>query len=352
MSPVHLLPMSPVYTPFAKGGAAEGDFAWLNTEGLPMKKYCDLKGQAVSAVESQLQDQSLRLHSRMATIRHTVAILSGKGGVGKSTLTSNLAAILAEGGAQVAILDADLNGPAIAKMLGVREASLRFGEDGVTPPEGLLGIKVLSMDHLLPGDETPLRWKAPVQEGNFVWRASADAAALREFLSDTCWGPLDFLLIDLPSGTETLSILAGLLPKMAVAVAVTIPTEISQRTVMKSITLAAELWGAPTVGVIENMAAYRCAQCGHEEPLFHGLDSAALARAMGVSFLGRVPFDPRMAAASDRGVPFVLQEPGSPCAMALWAVGAALRSLVPKEGQDSQPAQESVERGEEGRGGE
>ncbi|HWT81998.1 MAG TPA: P-loop NTPase, partial [Candidatus Methylomirabilis sp.] len=314
-----------------------------------MKKYRDLKGEAVSEVESQLQDQSLRLHSRMATIRHTVAILSGKGGVGKSTLTSNLAAVLAEGGAQVAILDADLNGPAIAKMLGVREASLEFGEQGVEPAKGPLGIKVVSMDHLLPGDATPLRWKAPVPEGNFVWRASADAAALREFLSDTCWGPLDFLLIDLPSGTETLSILAGLLPKVSVAVAVTIPSAVSQRTVKKSITLAVELWGAPTVGVIENMGAYRCAQCGHDEPLFHGLDSAALAREMGVSFLGRVPFDPRLAAASDRGVPFVLQEPRSPCAMALWAVGAAVRSFVQKEGQDSQLAQESVKRGEEGR---
>ena len=136
------------------------------------------------------------------------------------------------------------------------------------------------------------------------------------------------------------------------AVAVTIPSEVSQRTVMKSIALAAELWGAPTVGVIENMAAYRCAQCGHEEPLFHGPDSATLAREMGVSFLGRVPFDPRLAAASDRGVPFVLQEPGSPCAMAVWAVGAALRSFVQKKGQGSQLAQESVERGEEGRSSE
>jgi ATP-binding protein involved in chromosome partitioning len=293
-----------------------------------MKKYKDLLGDAGSGVESQLRDQAHRLRSRMATIRHTVAILSGKGGVGKSTLTSNLAAALAEDAARVAVLDADLNGPALAKMLGVRGAALHIGPEGVEPPEGPLGIKVLSMDHLLPRDEAPLQWKAPSQDGNFVWRASAEAAALREFLSDTVWGPLDFLLIDLAPGTDKISSLASLLPEMAAAILVTIPTEVSQRTVRKSITMATELWGASTVGVVENMAAYRCAHCGHEERLFQGPDSAAMARELGVSFLGRVPFDPRLAAAADRGVPSVRQERGTPCATALRAVAAALRSFV------------------------
>ena len=293
-----------------------------------MKKYTEIAGDAGSGLVSQLRDQTFRLRRRMATIRHTVAILSGKGGVGKSTLTCNLAAALAEAGACVAVLDADLNGPALAKMLGVRGAPIRIGEEGVEPPEGPLGIKVLSMDHLLPREDTPLQWKAPTQEGNFIWRTSAEAAALREFLSDTVWGPLDYLLIDLPAGTDKLSVLASLLPQMAAAIAVTIPTEVSQRTVKKSITLAAGLWGASAVGVIENMAAYRCACCGHEERLFEGPDSAAMARELGVSFLGRVPFDPRLAAASDRGVPYVHCDPGTSCATALRAVAHALRSFV------------------------
>ena len=292
-----------------------------------MKGYRDLRGEVGSEVESQLQGQSVKLRDRMATIRHVVVILSGKGGVGKSTLTSNLAAALAEDGERVAVLDADLNGPSLAKMLGVRGASLRIGKAGIEPPEGPLGIKVLSMDQLLPRDEIPLQWKAPTQEGSFVWRASAEAAALREFLSDTAWGPLDFLLIDLAPGTDKISSFASLLPSVAVAIVVTIPTEVSQRTVRKSITMAAELWEASTVGVVENMAAYRCAHCGHEEQLFQGPDSASMANEMGVSFLGRVPFDPRMAAASDHGEPYVRQEPSGPCATALRSVAAAVRSL-------------------------
>jgi ATP-binding protein involved in chromosome partitioning len=285
----------------------------------------------------------------MATIRHTVTILSGKGGVGKSTLTSNIAAALAEDGARVAVLDADLNGPALGKMLGVRGAALRIGEGGVEPPEAL-GIKVLSMDQLLPGEEVPLQWKAPTQEGSFVWRASAEAAALREFLSDTRWGPLEYLLIDLAPGTDKLSSLASLLPDLAAAVVVTIPTEVAQRTVRKSITLATELWGASPVGVVENMAAYRCAHCGHEEPLFRGPDSAVMARELGVSFLGRVPFDPRLAAATDRGVPYVRQEPGSPCATALRAIAHALRSFVGMGGHAIPPVRESEAHRGEGHG--
>lgn len=317
-----------------------------------MKKYKELMGDAGSGVEGQLRDQTFRLHSRMATIRHKVAILSGKGGVGKSTLTSNLAAALAEDGARVAVLDADLNGPALARMLGVRGAALHIGPDGVDPPEGPLGIKVLSMDHLLPRDEAPLQWRAPTQAGNFVWRASAEAAALREFLSDTRWGPLDFLLIDLAPGTDKISSLAGLLPEMAAAIAVTIPTEVSQRAVRKSITMATALWGASTVAVVENMAAYRCPRCGHEEPLFRGTEAAAMAREMGVSFLGRVPFDPRLAAATDRGVPYVRQEPGTPCATALRAVAAALRSFVGMRGQGPPPVRESEDHRDEGGSGE
>lgn len=317
-----------------------------------MKRYTEVSGDSGSGLMSQLRDQAFRLRRRMATIRHKVAVLSGKGGVGKSTLTSNLAAALAEEGARVAVLDGDLNGPALAKMLGVRGAPLRMGEEGVEPPLGPLGIRVLSMDHLLPQDDAPLRWKAPTQEGSFVWRTSAEAAALREFLSDTVWGPLDFLLIDLPAGTDKVSILANLLPAVAAAVAVTIPTEVSQRTVRKSITLARELWGAQAVGVVENMAAYHCARCGHEERLFEGPDSAAMARDLGVSFLGRVPFDPRMAAASDRGVPYVMCEPGAPCAAALRALAASLRTFVEAAGNGSSPVGKSDQHCEEGRTGE
>ena len=264
----------------------------------------------------------------MAAVRHKVAILSGKGGVGKSALTSNLAAALAGEGARVGVLDADLNGPSLAKMLGVRGALLRMGAAGVEPPEGPLGIKVFSIDLLLPRDEAPVRWDAPTERESHVWRGTVEAAALREFLSDTAWGPLDFLLLDLPPGTDRVSTLASLLPEVGAAVVVTIPTEVSHLTVKRSISMAKELWGPSALGLVENMAAYVCARCGEEGPLFRGPDSAAMARELGIAFLGRVPFEPRLAEAADRGVPYVMGEPETPAAAALRAVTAALRALV------------------------
>jgi ATP-binding protein involved in chromosome partitioning len=293
-----------------------------------VKKYRDLAGDAGSGVARQLLDQTARLQARMAAVRHKVAILSGKGGVGKSALTSNLAAVLAGEGARVGVLDADLNGPSLAKMLGVRGAPLRMGPAGVEPPEGPLGIKVFSIDLLLPRDEAPVRWDAPTERESYVWRGTVEAAALREFLSDTAWGPLDFLLLDLPPGTDRVSTLASLLPEVGAAVVVTIPTEVSHLTVKRSISMAKELWGPSALGVVENMAAYVCARCGGEGPLFRGPDSAAMARELGVAFLGRIPFEPRLAEAADRGVPYVMAEPETPAAAALRAVTAALRALV------------------------
>ena len=301
-----------------------------------MKKYRDLVGDAGSGVAEQLLDQTARLQARMAMVRRKVAILSGKGGVGKSALTTNLAATLAKEGERVAVLDADLNGPSLAKMLGVRGGALRTGPAGIEPPEGPLGIRVVSMDLLLPRDEAPVRWDAPTERESYVWRGSVEAAALREFLSDTAWGQLDFLLIDLPPGTDRISSLATLLPEVDAGIVVTIPTEVSLLTVKRSISMAQELWGASPLGLVENMAAYLCAHCGGEGPLFRGIDSAAMAREMGVAFLGRVPFDPLLVEAADHGVPYVLCQPEAPATVALRAVTAALRILA--EGRTPPPA--------------
>lgn len=316
-----------------------------------MKKYKDLLEDGGSGVSGQLLDQASRLKARMATIRHTVAILSGKGGVGKSTLTCNLAAALAAEGARVAVLDADLNGPSLGKMLGVRGAPLRIGPEGVEPPEGPLGIKVLSMDQLLPRDEAPVKWDAPTERDSYVWRGTAEAAALREFLSDTVWGSLDFLFIDLPPGTDKISSVASLLPRLDAAIVVTIPTEVAHLTVKKSMTTAKEFWGTSTLGLVENMTTYLCAHCGGEGPLFRGPDSAAMAHELGIAFLGRVPFDPRLAEAADRGLPYVQCESGSPAAAALQAVATALRSLVERQAEPRPAHRESIAPRADGRAG-
>jgi ATP-binding protein involved in chromosome partitioning len=284
-----------------------------------MKRYRDIAGDGGSDVVGQVEAQRARLGTRLREVRAIVAVVSGKGGVGKSSITANLAGAFALAGASVGVLDADLNGPSMATMLGVRGRTLVVSGDGVAPPAGALGIRVMSMDLLLAGDATPLTWDAPSQAEAHTWRGSMEANALREFLADTAWGALDVLLIDLPPGTDRLATITGLVPSLAGTVIVTIPSDVAHLVVRKSITVARAA-PAPVLGVIENMAG-----------MFPGSGAEPLARESGVPFLGRVPFDAGLAAAADRGEPYVAVAPEAPAARALvaiaGAVGEALRAV-------------------------
>ncbi|MFQ5899402.1 MAG: P-loop NTPase [Candidatus Methylomirabilia bacterium] len=280
-----------------------------------MKKYRDIVGDGGSGIVAQVEEQHRRLRERLAAVRHAVAVISGKGGVGKSSVTVNLAAAFAREGFAVGVLDADLNGPSIAKMLGVRGRSLTMTTEGVLPPDAQ-GIRVMSMDLLLPSDDAPLSWEAETQAESYTWRGSMEANALREFLADTVWQRLDLLLIDLPPGAERLSTVAGLLPSVAGTVVVTIPSEVSHLVVRRSISVVRDL-KIPILGLLENMAGYLCLGCGQVGELFLGPGGEQVAADHGIAFLGRIPFDPRMALASDRGVPFVVEHPDSPAARAL-----------------------------------
>ena len=281
-----------------------------------MKKYRDITGDGGSNIVGQVEAQQRRLGVRLAEVKAIVAVVSGKGGVGKSSITANLAAAFALAGARVGVLDADLNGPSMATMLGVRGRTLTVDAAGVEPPAGALGIRVMSMDLLLADDATPLAWDAPSQAEAHTWRGTMEANALREFLADTAWGPLDLLLLDLPPGTDRLATVTGLVPALSGTVIVTIPSDVSHLIVRKSITVARSA-PAPVLGVIENMAG-----------LFPGPGAEALARESGVPFLGRVPFDPGLAAAADRGEPYVAAAPETPAARALAAIAAGLRDVV------------------------
>jgi ATP-binding protein involved in chromosome partitioning len=245
-----------------------------------------------------------------------VAVVSGKGGVGKSSITANLAGACALDGWRVGVLDADLNGPSMAKMLGVRGGKLVVHDGAVEPPRGALGVKVMSMDLLLPSDAAPLTWEAPTQDEAHTWRGTMEANALREFLADTAWGDLDLLLLDLPPGTDRLLTLASLVPVLGGTIVVTIPSDVSQLVVRRSLT-AARQGGAPVLGLVENMAG-----------LFRGPDAEALARDAGIPLLGRIPFDPDLAAAADRGEPFVSIAPDRPAAVSLRAIASSLRAAL------------------------
>jgi ATP-binding protein involved in chromosome partitioning len=281
-----------------------------------MKRYKDLAGDAGSDIAGQVRRQQARLNERLARVATIVAVVSGKGGVGKSSLTANLAHCFALDGSRVGVLDADLNGPTMAKILGVRGRALTVGVDGVMPPTSALGIKVMSMDLLLPSDATPLTWKAPTQDEAHTWRGTMEANALREFLADTAWGALDVLLLDLPPGTDRLATVTGLVPALGGTVIVTIPSDVSHLVVRKSITVAAAA-KAPVLGLVENMAG-----------MFRGPAGADLAREAGIPFLGSVPFDPELALAADRGEPFVATAPTRESARALIAIARNIRASL------------------------
>ncbi len=292
-----------------------------------MKGYRDIAGDGGSNIREQVVAQQARLAARMAPIRASVAVVSGKGGVGKSSVTANLAGALVGRGLRVGVLDADLNGPSIGKMLGVRGQTLRVERDGVQPAVSAEGIRVLSMDLLLPGDDAPVEWDAPTQAEAHTWRGTMEGTALREFLADTAWGTLDVLLIDLPPGADRLPTLLDLLPGLTGAVVVTIPSGVSHLVVRRAMTLARER-GARLLGLVENMAGYVCPTCGTVGPLFEGPGGEATAAQHGLPFLGRVPFDPRLAAAADRGRPFVLDHGETPAGRALAGIAGALASAV------------------------
>jgi len=284
-----------------------------------VKRYKDIAGDGGSNIAGQVEAQQRRLKQRLESVRAIVAIVSGKGGVGKSTLTAGLACCFALEGWKVGVLDADLNGPTQAKVLGVRGRRLLIADGVVEPPCTGLGVKVMSMDLLLPSDAAPLTWDAPVQDEAHTWRGTMEANAIREFLADTNWGALDVLLLDLPPGTDRLATIASLAPLSGIVV-VTIPSDVSRLVVRRSITVAAST-RAPVLGVVENMSG-----------LFVGADGAKLAADAGVPFLGSVPFDPAIAAAGDQGDPFVATAPESAAAMALRRIAGRIRdALAPRQ---------------------
>ena len=252
---------------------------------------------------TEREQQNQHLRNRMKKIKHKIAVISGKGGVGKSTVTANLAMAFAANGYanRVGILDADITGPCIPKMLGVRGEKLIGGPAGLFPAIGPQGIKVASMDFLLPTDESPVIWRGPLK-----------MRAIQQFLSDIVWGDLDFLFIDLPPGTgdEPLSVMQ-LLPEMDGVIIVTIPSEVSQIVVKKAVTFSRQL-KIPIIGVLENMSGFVCPHCGEQTAIFNEGGGEKIAKDLLVPFLGRIPIDPKICQDSDRGVPFIIGHPISP----------------------------------------
>ncbi|MEK6604341.1 MAG: P-loop NTPase, partial [Nitrospirota bacterium] len=254
-------------------------------------------------VVQQVTEQLKAVKRRMASVRRKLVVMSGKGGVGKSMTTVNLALAFARQGHKVGVLDVDLNGPCVPQMLGMRGQRFTITPDGAIPPVGPLGIKVGSMDFFL--DElAPVRWKGPMDLSP-VWLGLMEMNVIREFIADIVWGDVDYLLTDLPPGAaaDKPPVIAGFIPDLDGAIVVTTPSEVASDVVRKSIAYARDL-DINVLGVVENMSMYRCPQCGTESALFEG-DTEAMCQALGLPLLGRIPFDRTLAKSFDKGAPLI-----------------------------------------------
>lgn len=296
-----------------------------------MKNYKELPADAGSNIIGQVTAQANRLQKRLASVKHTVAVMSGKGGVGKSALTANLATELTLAGCAVGVVDADINGPTLAKMMGVRHSTLEYSSTGVNPAITALGTKLISMDLLLAADDAPVLWNAYTQKDAFTWRSTMEVGALREFIADTEWGTLDYLLLDLPPGTDRLPNVVELIPNLGGVIVVTIPSEVSQFIVKKSVTMAQHVLNVPIIGVVENMAFYVCRHCGEQEPLFSPVGGTSGPDSSAEETLARIPFDPKLSHCSDKGTPYMHEYPDEPASRALTEVAQKIQRFFNEE---------------------
>ncbi|MBR0457936.1 MAG: Mrp/NBP35 family ATP-binding protein [Victivallales bacterium] len=235
-----------------------------------------------------------RREAVLGAIKHKLVVLSGKGGVGKSTVAVNLAFGLASSGAKVGLLDVDLHGPSIPTMLGLKGSALDV-EDGLIVPHELSGVKVVSVDFFLPDPNQAVIWRGPMKN-----------AVIQQLLSDVTWGELDYLVVDCPPGTgdEPLSICQLLQDGDVSAVVVTTPQEVAAADVRKSLDFCEQL-KLPVRGVLENMSGFVCPHCGKVTYIFKQGGGERLAEEAGVPFLGRIPIDPSVGEACDEGTPFL-----------------------------------------------
>ncbi len=273
----------------------------------------------LEAYKQQQTSEQQNLKEKMGKIKYKIAIISGKGGVGKSTVTVNLATSFAMQGKRVGVLDADIHGPSVPRLLGLEGQQAKTNPTGLSPVEGPLGMKVMSIDFFLP-EQAPTIWRGPLK-----------MRAIRQFLSDVDWGELDFLFIDLPPGTgdEPLSI-AQLLPDIDGVVIVTMPSELSSSIVKKAVTFAQRL-NMPIIGVVENMSGFICPHCKERIEIFRSGGGKKMAQEMGVAFLGSIPIDPEVGVDSDKGTPFVYSHKDSAAAKAFVEIVKSVESYLKKK---------------------
>jgi ATP-binding protein involved in chromosome partitioning len=280
-------------------------------------------GQGCSQVDGDPRRQQDELEVRMLLIRHKMLVLSGKGGVGKSTVAVNLATALADAGRRVGLLDVDLHGPSVPGLLGLAYTPQPGHAGGIAPAKVSENLWAMSIQFFLPEDDAAV-----------IWRGPRKYSAIREMLAGVDWGHLDCLVVDAPPGTgdEALA-LVELLGSGTGAVVVSTPQQVAVSDVRKALAFCKTL-DLPVLGVIENMSGFVCPHCGETTDIFLSGGAEAMAADAGVPFLGRIPMDATVVQAGERGVPHTHAFAGSPTAAAFSAAIEPLLTLTERPGHD------------------
>lgn len=246
-----------------------------------------------------------KLQESLGKIKHVVIVMSGKGGVGKSTVSSNLALTLSNKGYQTGLMDIDITGPNIPKMFGVEDEKPDIINDKMVPISVPPSLRIMSMAFLLPSRDDAVMWRGPVK-----------MSAIRQFLEDVSWGNLDYLVVDMPPGTgdEALSIVQ-LIPKADGIVIVTTPQDVALLDSRKSISFSA-VAKVPIIGLVENMSGFVCPHCGEVTNIFKSGGGEKTAKELNIQFLGRVPIETAIVDSGDSGMPIVVDKPDSESAKA------------------------------------
>jgi ATP-binding protein involved in chromosome partitioning len=276
---------------------------------------CD-KSSSCSPEERETHERE-RLDKRLGGIRHKFMVMSGKGGVGKTTVAINLGVVLAMEGLRVGLLDADIHGPNVPKMLGVELKPLGGAGGGLRPIEVLPNLHIISMAFLIQNQDNPVVWRGPLKH-----------SAISQFISEVEWGPLDFFIVDLPPGTgdEPLSV-AHLIKNVDGSIVVTTPQDVALLDSRKSVNFSRVL-KIPVIGIVENMSGMKCPHCGKDIPLFKIGGGEKAAKELNVPFLGRIPIDPEMVQTCDRGMPYVTSYLNSEATKALQSIAQQCKEYV------------------------
>ena len=251
--------------------------------------------------------------SLLPGVKHIIAVASGKGGVGKSTVSANVAVALAQTGANVGLMDADIYGPNVPMMMGASDPPGKEGEK--IKPADAHGVKIMSMGFFVPGDTA------------VVWRGPMVHTAIQQFFRDVLWGELDYLLIDLPPGTGDAQLSLSQIVPLTGVVTVTTPQEVALSDVRKGVMMFKKV-NVPLLGMIENMSFFLCGHCGGRTDIFSFAGGERAAEKFDVPFLGRIPLDPAIRAGGDAGTPLVVADPDSPQTQAFRSVTSALQRRV------------------------